>query len=150
MENPVEQLMQAMQGMEQRKPSNDERRECGGLSDVQVVARMRDCEEKKKVVHKFHHGQIIRHKFPELRDTRGYDSPAMFIEYREFALPEVQTVEQMYSSHAVRRPDMVFACLRGDEDKLNFIEYPGLACEYEPHPDFQTKQLPNSSELKAD
>lgn len=118
--------------LEQAMTDNED--EGPGLTDEQVVTRLREVLAKRQKFHDFTEGQVLRHKYPSLACTRDAAVPHIFVEW----------IEPIHGTDLMREPSDIggMASALVADCRVLTISH-GTAhywltdsADWEPHPDF--------------
>ena len=99
-------------------------------SSAVLVDTLRTIFAARSVAHNFTHGQILRHKYPDMANVKDADRPIIFLGYK------TTPVKELPPRHAVDIQDCLLGALAGSGDQMAWMIYPADAAAYEPHPDF--------------
>jgi hypothetical protein len=105
------------------------------LTDVQIVARLRDCFAHLAEVHTFNAGDIVLHKFPSMADTKGADAPGIFMGYLEqpvLGMNFIADPSDLHTNSAADTQDCRIAQIKHGR----FVVHLHDSRLFRPHPDF--------------
>ena len=116
--------------------ANTDREKGHDLSDIQVVSRLREVFALRSEVETFAPGQVIRHKWPELANTKSAGKPVIFVEYIDPVnvrdMVNLTDPSEVYSASTAQTIDCKVMCLSSVAAAVFFAN----SHEYAAHPDF--------------
>lgn len=120
-----------------------------GLTDYQIVNRLREHYELLGEKHTFTPGQIIIHKFPESATTKNAKQPAVFMRYLDEPIsgPELVTGIEDVSGHL---STITMDCIVGCWSSGSFVTFMMSSDFFKPHPTFGTSSQPHGDEADGD
>lgn len=108
-----------------------------GLSDLQVLTRLREVAALTAERHSFVPGQVIRHKFPSLTPFAGGAKPHIFRRYLESPLRAQDYITEIGDLGSGLAPvvlDCVVLGMSRSEEAV--CEWFQASADWEPHPDY--------------
>ena len=116
--------------------AGESKEDAPSLTDVQVVARLRDVFDAMQEVHTFSPGDVLLHKWPEMATTRGAAAPVLFVKYLPRHLngwdADIADPKDLFNTAATAEMDcMVLHVVKG-----RAVPHLSDSQRYRPHPDF--------------
>ncbi len=111
-----------------------------GLTDVQIIGRLKSVHELRAGKHTFTPGQIVRHRFPDqMNNSRTAKTPGMFIRYLDKCItvadhPEAfEDITDWCTMAATFQYDCVIGFIvHGISTQNNYLEFFENAGEWRP------------------
>jgi len=107
-----------------------------GMTDEQVVNRLREAHARLQEENTFTPGQIVRLKLGRHSTLRSADAPVIYVGELDKTVVGTDYVSEpsdLTHHHITQKADIIVAAWQGD----TFVEFPTWSRDFEPHPDFQ-------------
>lgn len=136
----IDDLMRALQDKQQGQSADS----IDSMSESQIVHTLRDVIGKMfEEEPQFRAGDILIHKWPGHRDTKGGAAPVVYVGKFD---TEVELVlhdsSDMFDNTMTKKPDIIIGTLRDNgEGQASFVMYPSCSFEWKKHPDYTKEDL---------